>query len=185
MGYKFEVEAYVEYLKNKFPELNSGVLEIKDSFWNNTYYEAVIDEKPMFRIFLRYHGVHHPYGYEISRNFNNKYEYIDKIYELFQKQKYMTIDKIQEILKEYNIKSKIEKFKLEEIKYPHHNANLIFDNNDGSMIKWHIDIKENRCYNHDYITTPKYHEYLMNIILDLKQNINIILDIINEKNKKT
>ena len=184
MSDKIVAESYVEYMKNRFPESKPRVLELISSFDDRKYYEAVIDEKLMYKIFLRYHGSYQPYGYEIYENFNSSYKYIDKIYELFKKQKYMTIDKIQEILKEYNIEYKIEKFKPEEVKYPHHNAYLIFDNNDGSMIKWHIDIKENRCYYYDYCMTPKYHEYLMNVIKDLKQNINIILNMINEKSKK-
>jgi len=179
MSDKLEVEAYVEYLKNRFPELNSEVLKVK-GILDSIYYEAVIDKKPMFKVFLRYHGIHHPYGYEISKSW--QCECINKIYELFGKQKYMTIDKIQEILKEYNIKCKIEKFKPEE-ENRYCNAYLVFNPDDSSIVKWHINTETNRAYSYDCYTSPKYHEYLMNIIKDMKQNINIIVNNIYIKNK--
>lgn len=170
MSDKAVAEAYVEYMKNRFPELNPNLIKVSDDG-----YLIGMDEHEKYVISLSYHGIHNPYMYNVFTK-KNTYDYIHKIHYKYN----MTIDKIKEILKELNIKYKIHELNYES----YFNAYFEIDNNDGCMTALQIDTKTNEYKGHTcYLKDIKQHEYLMNVIKDLKQNINIILNMINEKSK--
>lgn len=170
MSDKIVAEAYVEYMKNRFPELNPNLIKVSDDG-----YLIGMDEHEKYVICLSYHGIHNPYMYRVFTK-NNTYDYIHKIHHKYN----MTIDKVKEILKELNIKYKMHKLNYES----YFDAYFEINNNDGCIVALKVNTKTNKYEGYEcYLKDDKKREYFMNVIKDCKQNINIILDMINEKSK--